>query len=37
LELILALEDEFKIRFSAEQAANMDSLEDIVNILGGNG
>ena len=37
LELILALEDEFNVRFTAEQAANIDSLEDIVNMLGGNG
>ncbi len=37
LELILALEEEFQVRFSAEQAANMHSLDDIVSLLGGNG
>ena len=37
LELILALEEEFQVRFSAEQAANLQSLDDIVSMLGGNG
>ncbi|GAA0373724.1 acyl carrier protein [Paenibacillus motobuensis] len=35
LELILALEEEFQVRFTAEQAVNIHSLEDIVTILGG--
>lgn len=35
LQLILALEDEFQVRFSAEQAINIHSLDDIVTILGG--
>ncbi|GIP31285.1 phosphopantetheine-binding protein [Paenibacillus sp. J2TS4] len=35
LELILVLEEEFQVRFSAEQTANIQSLEDIVAILGG--
>lgn len=36
LELILALEEEFHFRFSAEQAANIDSLDAIAGMLGGN-
>lgn len=36
LELILALEEEFRVRFSAEQAANIQSLDDVVTILGEN-
>ncbi|SDO85162.1 acyl carrier protein [Paenibacillus sp. yr247] len=35
LELILLLEEEFHVRFSAEQVANINCLEDIVGILGG--
>lgn len=34
LEIILAIEDEFQVRFSAEQVTNIQSLEDIVAILG---
>ncbi|MFD2612366.1 phosphopantetheine-binding protein [Paenibacillus gansuensis] len=34
MELILLLEEEFNVRFSMEQAVNLNSLDDIVNILG---
>lgn len=36
LELILLLEEEFQIRFSAEQVSRVESLNDIVSILGEN-
>lgn len=35
LELIMALEEAFNVRFTAEQAANMQSVDDIVGMLGG--